>query len=231
MLPRAPATGSSGGTAAFAFILVRVSDPTTTKLSDDRELARRLGQRDPSALVTVLERYSGSVRELLLKRFPGHADVVESSLFAALHTLWDEPGSFDPERSSLGGYLFVRARSHVLRELKKMLPLVDLAELTELRHQQTDGKEGTKGARPSETRQRLQFLGALRRCVARLPALQRAIVEADLAAGDSAPAAPIAEAFGTSMNSVYVSRWKAYKKLRRLLTEEGYDLGNQPIIH
>ncbi len=62
----------------------------------------------------------------------------------------------------------------------------------------------------------------LRGSITRLGPLQRAIVSADLAEGGSAPAEPIARAFGTSTNSVYVSRRKAYARLRKLLGELGH---------
>jgi len=56
----------------------------------------------------------------------------------------------------------------------------------------------------------------LHRAIKTLPPLQKAIIEADLAAGSGlADAGRLAEIHGTSMNSIYVSRSKARENLKK----------------
>ena len=66
------------------------------------------------------------------------------------------------------------------------------------------------------------FAGDLRECIARLPRLQRAILEADLQTGDVAEASDLVERLRTTSNSVYVSRSMARKSLRKCLARRGY---------
>jgi hypothetical protein len=58
----------------------------------------------------------------------------------------------------------------------------------------------------------------------RLPPLQRAVLQADFEAGGSVPAEPLAKRFGTTTNSIYVSRQKARKALREAMRELGHVL-------
>ena len=64
----------------------------------------------------------------------------------------------------------------------------------------------------------------LRQAIQKLPALQKAIVEADLAAGGLADAGRLAAIHGTSKNSIYVSRTKAHETLKRQVEQ----LSRQP---
>lgn len=67
-------------------------------------------------------------------------------------------------------------------------------------------------------------LAVLPQAIEKLPALQKAIIKADLAADGLADAARLAEILGTNKNNIYVSRHKARENLKRQVEE----LSRQP---
>ncbi len=67
-----------------------------------------------------------------------------------------------------------------------------------------------------------QMAKDLQTAIEALPDLQRKIIQADLASGDAADASRLAERYGTSQASIYVSRAKAHENLRRALVQRGY---------
>lgn len=77
---------------------------------------------------------------------------------------------------------------------------------------------------------RNETLDGLRQAIAALPDLQRKIIQADLASGDVASAAWLAERYGTTQASIYVSRGKAHENLRKALLQRGYSADGE-VIH
>jgi RNA polymerase sigma factor (sigma-70 family) len=67
-----------------------------------------------------------------------------------------------------------------------------------------------------------EMLQGLRDAIEALPDLQRKIIQADLASGDVASAAWLAERYGTTPASIYVSRGKAHENLRKTLLKRGH---------
>lgn len=67
-----------------------------------------------------------------------------------------------------------------------------------------------------------QMLQGLRDAIEALPDLQRKIIQADLASGDVASAAWLAERYGTTPASIYVSRSKAHENLRKALLSKSH---------
>ena len=68
----------------------------------------------------------------------------------------------------------------------------------------------------------------LREAVASLPRLQKAIIEADLASGGTADSQRLAQALGSTVNSIYVSRSQAISKLREDMRRRGYQTPSKP---
>lgn len=62
-------------------------------------------------------------------------------------------------------------------------------------------------------------LEVLPKAIAMLPPLQKAIIQADLAADGLADAGRLAEILGTNKNNIYVSRHKARENLKRQVEE------------
>jgi RNA polymerase sigma factor (sigma-70 family) len=67
-----------------------------------------------------------------------------------------------------------------------------------------------------------ETLDSLREAIEALPDLQRKIIQADLASRDVASAAWLAERYGTTPASIYVSRGKAHENLRKALVQRGH---------
>lgn len=73
------------------------------------------------------------------------------------------------------------------------------------------------GDAPAES----EAVDGLREAISALPDLQRRIIQADLASGDVASAAWLAERYGTTQACIYVSRGKAHENLRKALLARG----------
>lgn len=61
--------------------------------------------------------------------------------------------------------------------------------------------------------------------IEKLPRVQKAIILADLAAGERADDEHLAASLGNTVNSIRVSRNKARKRIGEELTKRGHDLG------
>lgn len=173
---------------------------------------------DPEGLQQLLRDYGGSIRSRLRRDFRRVLDdsEIDEAMAAMAVNVWHAARRYDPEKGSLRAWAAVIARNCALR-------------LLELRRRRACQSEGDldRYERPEPPvsfaafdRQRL--LLDLRECIDELPPLQRAVALADLEAGGTADAAPLAAQFATTPNSIYVSRQKARKSLRRLLQRRGH---------
>jgi RNA polymerase sigma factor (sigma-70 family) len=192
----------------------------------DAHTVRLLRARDPEALTRLLTDHAPRVSWLLRREFRmlGEAEVDEA-LNAATLNAWSGATGYDESRGTLRAWFYVIARNAALGILRR--------ELRERRGRVNGAPELNDFAAPvgvevegsSETQQ--SFVDDLHRCVSALPALQRSIIEADLRVGDVAEAAELAREYGTSKNSIYVSRSMARKTLRRCLLARGHRIGEQ----
>ena len=78
------------------------------------------------------------------------------------------------------------------------------------------------------TANRKLLLADAHACLYRLPFLQRAVLLADLEAGGAAPAEALAQRLCTSPNSIYVSRLKGLRALRKALERVGHGTAADP---
>ena len=192
----------------------------------DAHTVRLLRARDPEALTRLLTDHAPRASWLLRREFRmlGEAEVDEALNAAALNA-WSGASGYDESRGTLRAWFYVIARNAALgivrRELRERRGRVGGAtEMSEFAA--PTGEEAEAASASQQT-----FVDDLHQCVSALPTLQRSIIEADLRVGDVAEAAELAREYGTSKNSIYVSRSMARKTLRRCLLARGHRLGEQ----
>ena len=188
----------------------------------DQETARLLAAADPEGLRRLWLDHGGRVRETLRREFQSVLDEseIDDAMSQASQRVWRSGARFDPMRGSLRAWFYCIARNCTLRviESKRAQSAVTFVEnLDDLQVQVAHGgDDGSAGPEP--------FARDLYRCIDRLPAQQRAVVLADLAAGGTAETGHLIEQLGTTRNSIYVARNNARKALRAMLQAMGYDL-------
>ncbi|HEX5054412.1 MAG TPA: sigma-70 family RNA polymerase sigma factor [Planctomycetota bacterium] len=135
---------------------------------------------------------------------------------------WQAAARFDETRGTLRAWLSVIARNCALRLLegRRRSPLEPQGKVDYVMPQPLEVEA------PSAERQRL--IVDVTRCLNRLPAMQRAVLRADLDAGDAVPADELAQRLGTSTNSIYVSRLKGRRSLRAALQGLGHFAQDAP---
>ncbi|MCA8963478.1 MAG: sigma-70 family RNA polymerase sigma factor [Planctomycetes bacterium] len=185
-----------------------------------------LRRGDPDGLRQLLLDHSGIIAARLRKDFARVLDdhEIEEAMSAMTVRIWKAAPRFDPTKGTLRAWASVIARNCALRVLEqrrrlRSSPTPDL-----------DQHVFRSGAASKPPAERERLIADLRSCIAKLPPLQRAILEADLDAGDAVPAADLAALHGTSANSIYVSRQKGRKSLISALRARGHDLGTDPNI-
>lgn len=195
---------------------------SVTRVEPDAETCALLAQRDPDAVRALLAMHEPGVTILLRKEFHPHldhhdlADVVNQ---AGLR-VWRSSHRFDPSRGTLRAWFFVIARNCARRVLasRRKLPRPQLhADLDSL----PDPRPALPDEAPPQVPQPGPLLAAVLACLSELSPQQRAIVQADLAAGGSAPTADLIQSLGTTANSIHVSRAKARKGLLERLQARG----------
>jgi RNA polymerase sigma factor (sigma-70 family) len=186
----------------------------------DAETVRLLQAGDPAGLRRLVEHHAGRVLGLLraeFRRVLAEPDL-DDALAIAVQRAWRQVAAFDADRGTLRAWFHVIARSSALRILQRArrdvsLPLPEaVAAAAEVEEERDSSKEAVRG----------RFLADLASCLRALRPLQRAVVEADLAAGGTANSAELAEQLATSRNAVYVSRSTGRKALRQALVGLGY---------
>lgn len=175
---------------------------------------------DPDGLRQLLQDHGSVVRARLQREFGTILDDLEidEAMSDMAVKVWNAGKRFDGNKGTLRAWCAVIARHCALRVLSRrqrnptrLEPDLDQYVLPR-----------PTAVLPSP--EQLRLLANLRASIARLPQLQRAVTLADLAAGGLAPAAPLAQQFATTQNSIYVTRLKARKALRLAMARLGHDL-------
>jgi RNA polymerase sigma factor (sigma-70 family) len=210
----------------------------------DAEIVRRLKNQDPTGLQQLLHKYGGRVKSSLRQELGSVLDASELDevLNRAAYLAWRHARTYSAHRGRLGTWFYIIARNAALAMIReetppkgKVLDDVDFATLgtdqaVALGHGAASmlSASGTAMDEPAEPSARqIEYTESLRACVAKLPPLQRQIIQADLQTGDVANAAELAQMLNTSKNSIYVSRSSARKNLRRGMRRLGYFGGDQ----
>ncbi|MFY9342038.1 MAG: hypothetical protein WAT39_06095 [Planctomycetota bacterium] len=173
---------------------------------------------DATGLQHLLEDYGGVVRERLRKRFHGVLDdsELDEAMNQAAFQVWRSSATYKPELGTLRAWFGVIANNCGLKLLaqRKRAGLHLRDDL--------DQHANPQPAVAASSSARARLLVDTMTCLERLPPLQRAILEADLAAGGQAKGTDLVASLGTSANSIYVSRLKGLRKLRDLLARMGH---------
>lgn len=187
---------------------------------DDETLAIRMMERDRDALRLILKRHLVPVRALLKKTYPfvQRADIDDALMIAAAE-MWDKADQYDGDRADMGGWFYVISQSRLLdilakqkteRERCKIVdPTLSLAKLCK--------KDDVHKTPPTAERKR--HLENMAFAIDKLAPMQKAIILEDLALGESADGAALAERLGTTKESIYVSRVKAHENIRKKVLE------------
>ena len=174
----------------------------------DEDIFRDLKARRERGLRSLLRKYGERVKRTMMKGLSERSDLIDDAVNEAAHELWQGVENFKPEAGSLGDYFYGIVRNVVRKTLR-----YEALQRERLLGGFTPSPSESSEASPEQSKR----ITDLRKCISKLGPLQRAIVLADMQYVNSAPAGPIANEFKTTTNSVYVSRGKAYTKLRDYL--------------
>ena len=203
-----------------------MSQPVSSQLPDgDAEIVQLLVERQGIGLRRLLARYGAITQSAVRKALGNSLDdaEIDEVMSTASFNAWRAIDTYDPGKGTLRAWFFIIARNAgraILRERQRRQwepwgdAMAQMAASTP--HEPGQESSGTMKQEP--------FLTALRRCIDKLPRLQRRVIESDLKSGDIADAGALALELRTSKNSIYVSRSAARKTLARTLTEEGFGL-------
>ena len=170
----------------------------------DAETARLLAALDPEGLRRLLLDHGGKVLWTLRMDFKTVLDAseIDDALSQASERIWRFGGRFDLTRGTLRAWFYVITRNCALRILEaKRHP--DAPQLVDdIESLMRSSKSVPEAARSPKSK---RFARALHRCIAALPAQQRAIILADLAAGGRADTNHLVQQLKTSPNTIYVA--------------------------
>lgn len=183
----------------------------------DSDVVLMMADGDQEGLRLFLERFGGRLKGFLVKRY---GDVLRDgelreALNVTVFNVWRFADRYDEGKGSLASWcirIAQRAAQSILRRETRYRS----------KNLEYDGAydpaDDLAGAEAEQIEERNQNprIEALDQAIEALPPLQKAIIRADLAAGGGlADAGRLAEVHGTSKNSIYVSRGKARKSLKK----------------
>lgn len=184
----------------------------------DEEIIRLLQANRDKGTRLLLDKYGRRVKGYLVKRF-GHVlrlEEIEDAFLMAAVKACTRSHTFDSSKGTLGGWFLGIARNEARAVLRKK------------------GKTGSSFVQldfdppfPAEEDECLseadeQIRLALEEAIEKLPSQQRAIIEADLAAGERADNERLAEELKTTVQSIQASRWKARQRLREIMKQDEF---------
>jgi DNA-directed RNA polymerase specialized sigma24 family protein len=164
----------------------------------------------------LIERYGGRLKAFLRKRFGSVLQEGElaEALNVTFYNIWRFADRYDESKGSLPSWcirIAQRAAQSIIRRETGYRS----------KNLEYDAMYDPAGDPPGEDVVAADDRGddpridVLYKAIAGLPPLQRAIIQADLAADGLADAGRLAAIHGTSKNSIYVSRSKAHEALKR----------------
>ena len=193
---------------------------------DDIDIALMMMEGDPEGARWLLQKYGGKVKAGLRCEF--HHVLADPEINEALNVgtlkAFRAAYQYDESKGSLQAWFYKIAHNaalDILREEKRheAVPL----DFDPPQPAEVDAKEDDHG-HPEQMKLSLD----LKEAVASLPRLQKAIIEADLASGGTADAQRLAQAHGSTVNSIYVSRSQAISNLREEMRRRGYQTPSTP---
>jgi len=182
----------------------------------DSDIALTMAMGDQGGLRLLLERYGGRIKAFLVKYYSGSLQEGElnEAFNTAIYSIWRFADRYEESKGSLPSWCIRvaqnAARSIIRREAGYRSKNLEYDAMYDPAGD-PPGDEAVEAAEQADDPR----IEDLRKAVEALPALQKAIIRADLAAGGLADAGRLAEIHGTSKNAVYVSRSKARETLKR----------------
>ena len=173
----------------------------------------------------MLVDHAGKVRAVLHKEFDNVLDAseIDDAVAQASIRVWRQGRRYDAGRGTLRAWFYVIAKNCGHRILTNKRSQSGMSFVDDL-----DTRPEMAASVPdAEVQRKQKFLRDLYKCIDELPALQRAVVLADLAAGGTAATEDLIVEMKTTSNSIYVSRTNARKALRSALTGLGYQFGEE----
>lgn len=187
----------------------------------DVETARLLLASDQSGLRRLVDDHASRVRATLQAEFKNVLDhsEIDDALNQATHRVWQARARIDLGRGTLRAWYYTIARNCSLRLLTakrgpRALRFVDDLDAVPARPAATAAT--TDGAASWDGRR------VLYEAIDKLPAQQRAVLLADLAAGGTADTNMLMQQLNTTRSAVYVARTNGRKALRACLAALGY---------
>lgn len=186
----------------------------------DIQFIQQILQRDENALRAVIARFGGQICNSLKKRFnPTLSEQdLEECFNQAAWKLWRFANKFDPGKASLGTWFYKIAERKVLDHLRS-----DSSDAVRL-EVDPPGEARRKSTDSTSQRGNGGLLQDLYAVIEKLPRLQKAIILADLEAGERANDEELAKALNTTINSIRVSRNKARKRIYKEMTARNHDI-------
>lgn len=184
--------------------------------SEDKELVRRIVDRQQAAVAELYDRYS-SMLMALAYRVLGNSQDAEEILQETFLQVWNQASRYDPKRSSVSTWLVLIARSRAIDRLRSRQ--VQMRTVTAAQQEKPISHTSPTGVGDvllHEQRNRL------RQEMSQLPQKQREVLE--LAFYGGATQSEIAAQTGIPLGTVKTRTLLAMKKLRAALQEEIGDL-------
>lgn len=188
--------------------------------SDDDELAVLMAEGNEDAFKLMLARHGPAVLGWLHAKYRLALDPhdLQTAFDDVALKVWQQAGTFDSKKGSLGAWLLYLLRLKILDVLKARTrhrsrfeqPLEDFNPVDSCSSADESELSGQR-------RREIQFLN--RAIDTKLKGKQQKIIRCDLAAEGQADNAWIAEEIGSTPESVKVSRIKAVQNLRKHLKE------------
>ena len=184
--------------------------------TSDSDIALMMAEGDQHGLRLFLERFGGRLKGFLVKYYSNvlQEGELNEALNAAVYNIWRFADRYDEGKGALSSWcirIAQRAAQSILRRERRY-------RSKNLEYDASYDPAGDPPEEPVQAPGQIDDprLEVLHRAIETLAPLQKAIIEADLAAGDGlADAGRLAEIHGTSKNSIYVSRGKAKENLKK----------------
>ncbi len=163
----------------------------------------------------LLEQHGRTVKGMLMSRFGrGREEDIEQAINDAACSIWRHISRYDVQNGSLGGLLKTSSENNVCSILRaeKARPILRSIRKEEL--DELESKDDQIDTRSDRVR---RGLDVLRSSIAELGQIQQDIVLTDLAEAGDGSDEEIADRWNTSANSIRVLRYKARKRLAKLL--------------
>ncbi len=177
--------------------------------NQDEQLSLLLTSDVNLGVESLLRLHGGKVSGYLKRRFPTFDDAtIYDALVDAVMVF---RSTFDPQKSSAGGWLLLLAHQQAVNRLRGKRQAT--TSLDRLAYEPPARLEA-----PDASLDYAETVAGLEQAMSELSDLERSVIEADLDAGGAASAKVLGEQFQLPERSIYAARARARQKLMQRLT-------------